>query len=114
LFDDETYRLAHAFSQLMPGPLAVQLAITLSYFEAGVARASLALLAFVLPLSLLVLMLSVLYVALGGLWWMRALFYGIGATFVAIIALAASAWQLARFDAMCCSRPFFWRLWRSP
>ncbi|MBV8717220.1 MAG: chromate transporter, partial [Chloroflexi bacterium] len=34
-FDDETYRLAHAFSQLMPGPLAVHLAITLSSFEAG-------------------------------------------------------------------------------
>src|ERR1700722_11805521 len=73
----------------MPGPLAVQLAITLSYFQAGVLGATLTLVAFVVPSLLLVLGLSVLYVALGGLWWMHALFYGIGATSMAIIALAA-------------------------
>jgi chromate transporter len=88
-FDDDTYRLELAFSQLTPGPLAVQLAATLSYFQGGVAGASLSLLAFVLPSLLLVLALSVLYVALGGLWWMQALFYGIGAASIAIIALAA-------------------------
>jgi chromate transporter len=88
-FDDDTYRLSLAFSQLMPGPLAVQLAVTLSYFRAGLAGASVALVAFVLPPLLLVLALSVLYVQLGGLWWMQALFYGVGATSIGIIALAA-------------------------
>jgi chromate transporter len=88
-FDEDTYRLSLAFSQLMPGPLAVQLAVTLSYFQAGLAGASVALVAFVLPPLLLVLALSVLYVQLGGLWWMHALFYGVGATSIAIIALAA-------------------------
>ena len=61
----------------------------MSYFHAGVLGATLALVAFVVPSLLLVPVLSVLYVALGGLWWMHALFYGIGATSMAIIALAA-------------------------
>jgi chromate transporter len=38
--------------------------------------------------------LSVLYVAYGGLWWMQALFYGIGAAVIAIIVIAA--YKLAR------------------
>jgi chromate transporter len=38
--------------------------------------------------------LSILYVAYGGLWWMQALFYGIGAAVVAIITIAA--YKLAR------------------
>jgi chromate transporter len=88
-FDEDTYRLSLAFSQLMPGPLAVQLAVTLSYFQAGFLGALIALVAFVLPPLLVVLALSVLYVQLGGLWWMQALFYGIGATSIAIIAIAA-------------------------
>ena len=88
-FDQETYNLALAFSQLMPGPLAVQLAITLAYFQAGLIGVTLCLTAFVLPPLLLVLTLSALYVAFGGLWWMEAVFYGIGAASLGIITIAA-------------------------
>jgi chromate transporter len=38
--------------------------------------------------------ISLVYVAYGGLWWMQALFYAIGATVIAIIAIAA--YKLAR------------------
>ena len=51
-------------------------------------------LAFVLPSFLMVIGLSMAYVAFGGLWWMQALFYGIGAAVIAIIAIAA--YKLAR------------------
>src|SRR5829696_8165230 len=87
---EETYQLALALAQIMPGPLAAQTAIALDYFQAGVLGATLVGLAFVLPSFLMVLALSAAYVALGGLWWMQALFYGIGAAVIAIIAIAAS------------------------
>jgi chromate transporter len=51
-------------------------------------------LAFVLPSFLMVLALSMLYVAFGGLWWMQAVFYGVSAAVIGIIAIAAS--KLAR------------------
>jgi len=41
-----------------------------------------------------VVAISMAYVAYGGLWWMQALFYAIGATVIAIIAIAA--YKLAR------------------
>jgi chromate transporter len=37
----------------------------------------------------MVLVLSALYVAFGGLWWMQAVFYGVSAAVIAIIAIAA-------------------------
>src|SRR5262252_9502949 len=91
---EETYRLALAFAQIMPGPLAAQCAIALGYFEQGLLGATLIALAFVLPSFLMVIALSMAYVAFGGLWWMQALFYGIGAAVIAIIAIAA--YKLAR------------------
>jgi len=91
---DDTYRLALAFAQIMPGPLAAQCAIALGYFEHGVLGATFVGLAFVLPSFVMVVFLSMAYVAFGGLWWMQALFYGIGAAVIAIIAIAA--YKLAR------------------
>ena len=92
--DEEEYKLGLALAQIMPGPLAAQLAIAIGYFAHGVLGATLVGLAFVLPSFLMVLALSALYVAFGGLWWMQALFYGIGAAVIAIIAIAA--YKLAR------------------
>jgi chromate transporter len=91
---EDTYRLALAFAQIMPGPLAAQCAIALGYFEQGFLGATLVGLAFVLPSFVMVILLSMAYVAFGGLWWMQALFYGIGAAIIAIIAIAA--YKLAR------------------
>ena len=91
---EDTYRLALAFAQIMPGPLAAQCAIALGYFEQGVLGATLVGFAFVLPSFLMVVALSMAYVAYGGLWWMQALFYGIGAAVIGIIVIAA--YKLAR------------------
>ena len=92
--DDEEYKLGLALAQIMPGPLAAQLAIAIGYFAHGVLGATLVGLAFVLPSFLMVLALSMLYVAFGGLWWMQAVFYGVGAAVIGIIAIAA--YKLAR------------------
>jgi chromate transporter len=91
---EETYKLSLALAQIMPGPLAAQVAIAIGYFEGGVLGATLSGLAFVLPSFLMVVGISLAYVAYGGLWWMQALFYTIGATVIAIIAIAA--YKLAR------------------
>src|SRR6266550_4031251 len=64
---EDTYRLALAFAQIMPGPLAAQCAIALGYFEQGVLGATLVGLAFVLPSFVMVVLLSMAYVAYGGL-----------------------------------------------
>src|SRR5262245_5799753 len=91
---EETYKLSLALAQIMPGPLAAQVAIAIGYFEGGVPGATLVGLAFVLPSFLMVVAISLAYLAYGGLWWMQALFYAIGATVIAIIAIAA--YKLAR------------------
>src|SRR4026207_1306912 len=91
---EDTYKLALALAQIMPGPLAAQVAIAIGYFEGGVLGATLGGLAFVIPSFLMVVAISLAYVAYGGLWWMQALFYAIGATVIAIIAIAA--YKLAR------------------
>jgi len=86
---EEEYRLALALAQIMPGPLAAQLAIALGYFRHGVVGATAVGLAFVVPSFAMVVAISLAYVGFGGLWWMQALFYGIGAAVVAIITIAA-------------------------
>jgi chromate transporter len=92
--DEEEYRLGLALSQIMPGPLAAQLAIALGYFQHGVLGATAVGVAFVVPSFFMVVAISIAYLRYGGLWWMQALFYGIGAAVIAIIAIAA--YKLAR------------------
>ena len=92
--DERTYNLSLALAQIMPGPLAAQTAIAIGYFQGGMLGATLVGLAFIVPSFLMVLVLSWLYVTFGGLPWMQALFYGIGAVVIAIIAMAA--YRLAR------------------
>jgi chromate transporter len=91
---EDTYKLSLALAQIMPGPLAAQTAIAIGYFEGGILGATLVGLAFIIPSFLMVIAISLAYVAYGGLWWMQALFYAIGATVIAIIAIAA--YKLAR------------------
>jgi chromate transporter len=92
--DEDEYKLALALAQIMPGPLAAQLAIALGYFQHGMLGATAVGLAFILPSFVIVMGMSLAYRAYGGLWWMQALFYGIGAAVIAIIAIAA--YKLAR------------------
>jgi chromate transporter len=87
--DEDEYRLGIALAQIMPGPLAAQLAIALGYFQHGVPGATLVGVAFVVPSFFMVIAISVAYLWYGGLWWMQGLFYGIGAAVIGIIAIAA-------------------------
>lgn len=78
-----------ALAQLAPGPLAAQLAIYLGWARAGVLGATLVSLAFVVPSFVMVLGISIAYTRYGGLPWMQAAFYGIGAAVIAIILRSA-------------------------
>jgi chromate transporter len=86
---DSDYKEGLALAQLMPGPLAAQLAIYLGFVHYRIVGATLVGLAFVLPSFLMVIVLGMAYVAYGGLTWMQALFYGVGASVIGIIAISA-------------------------
>jgi len=84
---EEDYKEGMALSQLAPGPLAAQLAIYLGYVDYKIVGATLVGFAFVLPSFLMVLALGFTYVQFGGLPWMQAVFYGIGAAVIGIISV---------------------------
>src|SRR5215207_7086385 len=86
---DADYKEGLALSQLMPGPLAAQLAIYLGYVHYQVLGATLVGVAFVIPSFLMVLAIGAVYVAYGGIGWMQAVFYGVGASVIGIIAMSA-------------------------
>lgn len=86
---DSDYREGLALAQMMPGPLAAQLGIYMGYVHYQVVGATLAGIAFVLPSFLMVVCLGWAYAHFGGLPWMQATFYGVGAAVVGIIAMSA-------------------------
>jgi chromate transporter len=86
---DADYKEGLALAQLMPGPLAAQLAIYLGYVHYRFLGASLVGVAFVLPSFFMVVALGAAYVAYGGIGWMQSVFYGVGATVIGIIAMSA-------------------------
>jgi len=83
------YKEGLALAQLAPGPLAAQLAIYLGYVDYRILGATLVGIAFVLPSFLMVVALGWAYQAYGGLSWMQAVFYGVGASVIGIIAVSA-------------------------
>lgn len=103
----EDFKLALALAQLAPGPLAAQTAIGLGYVKGGLLGATLVGVAFVLPSFLMVVAIGVAYVRYGGLRWMQALFYGIGAAVIGIIA--RSAYKLTRSTLG--KRTLLWVIW---
>ena len=85
----EDYLQGLAFSQLAPGPLAAQLAMYLGFVRAGILGATIVGATFILPSFLMVLAIGKAYVSFGGTRLIAALFYGIGAAVIAIIARSA-------------------------
>lgn len=83
------YKEGMTLSQLAPGPLAAQLAIYLGYVHYHILGATLVGIAFVIPSFLMVLGIGWAYVNFGGLPWMQAVFYGVGAAVIGIIAMSA-------------------------
>src|SRR5713226_9324721 len=86
---DADYKEGLALAQLAPGPMAAQLAIYLGYVHYRILGATLVGLAFVIPSFLMVVALGWAYSHFGGLQWMQAVFYGVGAAVVGIIAMSA-------------------------
>jgi chromate transporter len=83
------YKEGLALAQLAPGPLAAQLGIYLGYVHYRIPGATMAGLAFVIPSFLMVVALGWAYVRFGGISWMQAVFYGVGAAVIGIIAMSA-------------------------
>lgn len=83
------YKEGLALAQLAPGPMAAQTAIYLGYVHYRILGATLAGLAFVLPSFFMVVALGWAYSKFGGLTWMQAVFYGVGAAVIGIIAISA-------------------------
>jgi chromate transporter len=83
------YKEGLALAQIAPGPLAAQLAIYLGFVHYRTAGATVAGLAFVLPSFAMVVALGMAYVSYGGLPWMQAVFYGVGAAVLGIMAIGA-------------------------
>jgi chromate transporter len=83
------YKEGLTLAQLMPGPLAAQLAMYLGYVHYRNLGATLVGIAFVVPSFVMVVAIGAAYVAYGGLTWMQAVFYGVGASVIGIIAISA-------------------------
>jgi chromate transporter len=86
---EEEYKEGLALAQLAPGPLAAQLGIYIGFVHYGLIGATLTGLAFVLPSFVMVVLLGMAYQLYGGLPWMQAIFYGVGAAVIGIIAVSA-------------------------
>ena len=86
---EDEYKQGLALAQLAPGPLAAQLGIYLGFVHYRIVGATLAGLAFVLPSFIMVVLLGIAYKMFGGLPWMQAVFYGVGAAVIGIIVMSS-------------------------
>ncbi|MEG0851184.1 MAG: chromate transporter [Flavobacterium sp.] len=86
---EEEYREGLALAQLAPGPLAAQLGIYLGFVHYRILGATLVGFAFVMPSFIMVVLLGIVYKLYGGLSWIQAVFYGVGAAVIGIIALSS-------------------------
>jgi len=86
---DEEYKEGLALAQLAPGPLAAQLGIYIGFVHYRFLGATLVGLAFVLPSFLMVVALGMAYKLYSGLNWMQAVFYGVSAAVIGIIAISS-------------------------
>ncbi len=86
---ESEYAEGLALAQLAPGPLAAQMGIYLSYVHYGILGATIGGIAFILPSFFIVITLGWIYTLYGGISWMQAVFYGVGACVIGIIANSA-------------------------
>jgi len=90
----EQMREAIAICQSLPGPLAIQVGIYISYLRAGFWGAWAGGWAFILPNFVIVAALGALYVYLGDLQPVTAIFYGVSPAVIALIL--HSCYRLAK------------------
>ncbi len=106
-FSEPDYKEGLSLAQLAPGPMAAQLAIYLGFVHYGIAGATLVGLAFVLPSFAMVVALGWAYVRYGGIGWMQAVFYGVGAAVIGIIAMSAYRMSTKSLG----KDPLLWAVW---
>ena len=90
----EQMREAIAVCQSLPGPLAIQVGVYLSYLRGGFWAAWAGGWAFILPNFVIVAAIGALYVYFGGLQPVTAIFYGVSPAVIALIL--HSCYRLAR------------------
>ncbi len=90
----EEMREGIAVCQSLPGPLAIQVGILISYLRGGFWGAWAGGWAFIIPNFLIVAALGALYVHFGGLSLVTAIFYGVSPAVIALIL--HSCYRLAR------------------
>jgi chromate transporter len=105
-FTEQEYLEGLALAQLAPGPLAAQLAMYLGFVRGRWTGATAVGFTFIGPSFLMVVLLAMAYIRYGGLAWMQAVFYGIGAAVIGIIA--RSACKLAK--ATMKTDPLLWAI----
>jgi chromate transporter len=88
-FTEAEFQQGMAVAQMMPGPLAAQLAMWFGYLQAGARGAVAVSIPFVLPPFLVVTVVAVLYAKYQGLDAVHAIFLGVGPVVLAIIAIAS-------------------------
>jgi chromate transporter len=86
---ENEYKEGLALAQLAPGPLAAQLAIYLGFVHYRIFGATLIGFAFILPSFIMVVLLGIVYQLYGGLSWIQAVFYGVGAAVIGIITMSS-------------------------
>ncbi|WP_069660467.1 chromate transporter [Arcticibacter eurypsychrophilus] len=86
---EDEYKEGLALSQLAPGPMAAQLGIYMGFIHYSFLGATLAGLAFILPSFIMVVLLGMAYKIYSGLPGMQAVFYGVSASVIGIIAISA-------------------------
>lgn len=86
---EDEYKEGLALAQLAPGPLAAQLGIYMGFVHYSFLGATLVGFAFVLPSFIMVVLLGMAYQRYSGLPGMQAVFYGVGAAVIGIIAISA-------------------------
>ncbi len=109
---EEEYKDGLALAQLAPGPLAAQLGIYLGYVHYKTLGATLCGLTFVLPSFFMVVVIGIAYKMFGGLPWMQAIFYGVGAAVVGIIIISSyklTEKSISKFNVKSITRN--WLLW---
>jgi chromate transporter len=90
----EQMREAIAVCQSLPGPLAIQVGVYISYLRGGIWGAWAGGWAFIFPNFVIVAALGALYVHLGGLQPVTGIFYGVSPAVIALIL--HSCYRLAR------------------
>ena len=109
---EEEYKDGLALAQLAPGPLAAQLGIYLGYVHYKTLGATLCGLAFVIPSFIMVVIIGMAYKMFGGLPWMQAIFYGVGAAVVGIIIISSyklTEKSISKFNVQAITKN--WLLW---